>query len=105
MVVISVNGYLAILAALAAERLFELALARRNTRRALKMGAVEMGAGHYPAMAIFQLLFIAAAAAEVIVFKRPFPGALGWARCLARWRPRGCATGAWRRWAPDGTRA
>ncbi len=76
--VISVNDYLAILAALAAERLFELALSRRNARRALKMGAMEMGAGHYPVMAIFHALFVAAAAAEVIVFKRPFPGALGW---------------------------
>ncbi len=45
--VISVNGYLAILAALAAERLFELALSMRNARRALKMGAMEMGPGHY----------------------------------------------------------
>jgi isoprenylcysteine carboxyl methyltransferase (ICMT) family protein YpbQ len=103
--VISVNGYLAILAALAAERLFELALSRRNARRALKMGAMEMGAGHYPVMAIFHALFVAAAAAEVIVFKRRSPARSDGARCLARWRPRGCATGAWRRWAPDGTRA
>ena len=58
--------------------MFELALSTRNARRALKMGAMEMGAGHYPVMAIFHALFIAAAAAEVIVFKRPFPGALGW---------------------------
>jgi isoprenylcysteine carboxyl methyltransferase (ICMT) family protein YpbQ len=44
--VISVNDCLATLAALAAERLFELALSARNARRALKTGAMEMGAGH-----------------------------------------------------------
>jgi methyltransferase len=71
--VTSVNGYLAILAALAAERLFELELSRRNARRALKVGAMEMGAGHYPVMAIFHALFIAAAAAEVIVFQATVP--------------------------------
>ena len=37
-----------ILALVTAERLGELALARRNTRRLLARGAVESGAGHYP---------------------------------------------------------
>jgi methyltransferase len=76
--VISLGAYLGILAALAAERLCELLLSARNARRAFAMGAIEAGRGHYPAMAIFHTLFIAAAAAEAIVLKRPFPGALGW---------------------------
>jgi methyltransferase len=76
--VISLGAYLAILAALALERVFHLALAARNARRAFAMGAVERGRGHYPAMAAFHALFLLSAAAEAIVLKRPFPGALGW---------------------------
>lgn len=37
-----------VLALVALQRLGELALARRNTRRLLARGAVEAGAGHYP---------------------------------------------------------
>ena len=37
-----------LLAAVAAQRLVELPLAARNTRRLLARGAVEVGAGHYP---------------------------------------------------------
>jgi methyltransferase len=77
--VISLGTYLAILAALAAERLFELWLSARNTRRALAAGAFEVGRGHYPVVAAFHTLFVISAAAEAILFKRPFPGALGWA--------------------------
>jgi methyltransferase len=76
--VISLYAYLAFLAALAAERVFHLALAARNARRAFAMGAVEHGRGHYPAMAALHALFLLSAAAEAIVLKRPFPGALGW---------------------------
>ena len=76
--VISLGAYLAMLAALALERVFHLALASRNARRAFAMGAVEHGRGHYPAMAAFHALFLLSAAAEAIVLKRPFPGTLGW---------------------------
>ncbi len=76
--VISLGAYLAIVAALALERVFHLGLASRNARRAFAMGAVERGRGHYPAMAAFHALFLFSAAAEAIVLKRPFPGALGW---------------------------
>jgi len=77
--VISLGAYLAILAALAAERLCELLLSARNTRRAFAMGAIEASRGHYPVMAAFHTLFIAAAAGEAIILRRAFPGALGWA--------------------------
>lgn len=76
--VISLGAYLAIVAALALERMFHLALASRNARRAFAMGAVERGRGHYPAMAVFHALFLLSAAAEAIVLKRRFPGVLGW---------------------------
>lgn len=76
--VISLHAYLAILAALALERVFHLVIAARNARRAFAMGAVERGRGHYPVMAAFHALFLLAAAAEAIVLARPFPGKLGW---------------------------
>ena len=44
------TGAVAFLLFLAAQRLGELALARRNTARLLARGAVEHGAGHYPAI-------------------------------------------------------
>ncbi len=40
----------AIVAAVALQRLAELALSRRNTRRLLARGGVETGAGHYPVL-------------------------------------------------------
>lgn len=76
--VISLGTYLAFLAALTAERMLHLAIAARNARRAFAMGAVERGQRHYPLMAAFHALFLISAAAEAIVLKRPFPGALGW---------------------------
>jgi methyltransferase len=76
--VISLGAYLALLAALAVERMFHLALASRNARRAFAAGAVEHGRRHYPAMASFHALFLISAAVEAIAFKRPFPGTLGW---------------------------
>ena len=41
---------LAVLALVTLQRLAELALARRNTRRLLAQGAVEIAPGHYPAV-------------------------------------------------------
>ena len=56
--VISLNVYLAILVALAGERLFEFAVSRRNARRALAAGAVEVAQGQYTLIATFHALFI-----------------------------------------------
>lgn len=50
----------AILALVAAQRLGELALARRNTRRLLAAGGVEVGAGHYPAMVALHAAWLVA---------------------------------------------
>lgn len=76
--VISLGAYLAILTALALERVFHLVIASRNAHRAFAMGAVERGRGHYPVMAAFHALFLVSAAAEAIILKRPFSGTPGW---------------------------
>lgn len=69
--------YLAFLVLLCAERGVELAVSRRNVRRALAAGAVESGRGHYPVMVAVHALFPVCCAAEVVGLGRPFPGAGG----------------------------
>jgi methyltransferase len=76
--VIPLAAYLALLGALAVERIVELIISARNARWAFARGAIEAGRGHYPAMAAFHTLFIAACAAEALIFKRTFPGIVGW---------------------------
>lgn len=76
--VISTGAYLILLAALAAERVGELIRSARNRRDALARGGFEAGSRHYPLMVAFHTLFIISCAAEVLIFKRPFPGAIGW---------------------------
>ena len=50
----------AIVGFIAAQRLAELALATRNTRRLRARGAVEAGAGHYPAIVALHIAWLAA---------------------------------------------
>jgi methyltransferase len=76
--VTSVAFYLALVAAVAGERLVELWLSARNGRRLRARGAVEYGRGHYPAMVVVQTLFLASSAGEVLLLDRPFPGAIGY---------------------------
>ncbi len=70
---ISLPVYFAILAALAAERLVELGLSRRNARRAFEQRAVESGVAHYWAMVAVHALFLVACAAEVSFVPRRTP--------------------------------
>jgi methyltransferase len=70
--------YLGGLGLLCLERAGELAIARRNARAAFAAGGVESGRAHFPAMVAFHALFPLACAAEVLLLRRPFPGALGW---------------------------
>ena len=74
-----VAAYLAFLALIGAERIAELLLSRRNARIALSRSGVESGARHFRWMAAVHALFLPACAAEVLLLRRPFPGALGWA--------------------------
>ncbi|HYO55524.1 isoprenylcysteine carboxyl methyltransferase family protein [Archangium sp.] len=73
------GGYLGFLGLLAAERLVELVLSRRNAARAFARGGVETGQGHYRVMVVFHSLFLVACAAEVVGLSRPFPGGPGFA--------------------------
>jgi methyltransferase len=51
---------IAFLGFLIGERLFELVIAGRNTRRALARGAVEAGAGHYPLILALHVAWLVA---------------------------------------------
>ncbi|NSX33406.1 hypothetical protein HTK96_08490 [Brevundimonas vesicularis] len=51
-----------ILALVAAQRLWELWFARRNTRRLLQRGGVEIGAGHYPLFVVLHTSWLIAIA-------------------------------------------
>lgn len=68
--------YTALVALVAAERLAELALAKRNLGRALARGGVEVGAGHYPWMVALHTALILACPLEVWLLDRPFVPAL-----------------------------
>jgi methyltransferase len=67
-----VTTYLALLAAVGVERLFELRLSRRNARRALARGGIECGAGHYRFMKALHLVFLVSCGAEVVLLGRAF---------------------------------
>ncbi len=68
--VISERAYLIVLALLAAERGLELFISRRNARRALAQGGIEVGADHYRVMVAMHTLFLLSCAAESLFFAR-----------------------------------
>jgi len=70
--------YLALVGAVAAERLVELLLSRRNARRLARRGAAEVGRGHYPWMVALHAAFLVACPLEVLALERPFLPWLGW---------------------------
>jgi methyltransferase len=63
---------------LGCERLGELVLSRRNTRRIRAQGGVEVGMFHFRIMAIMHTLFLVACAVEVFALDRPFPPIIGY---------------------------
>lgn len=71
--------FLALVGAVAVERLVELALSRRHARRAAARGGVEGESRRfYAAMVGTHTAFLVAAPLEVVVAARPFVPALGW---------------------------
>ncbi|MFE1832470.1 isoprenylcysteine carboxyl methyltransferase family protein [Streptomyces sviceus] len=67
-----------LVAAVAAERVAELVVARRNERWSTARGATVSGQGHYPAMVALHTGLLAACPAEVWLADRPFVPALAW---------------------------
>jgi methyltransferase len=61
-----------------AERLVELAVARRNTAWSIANGGKEFGRGHYPVMVGMHTLLLVACIVEVWGLHRPFIPLLGW---------------------------
>ena len=70
--------YLILLFAVGVERLAELVLAQRTLAWSRARGGVEIGAGHYPVMAILHLALLIGCVVEVTVMQRPFIPALAW---------------------------
>ncbi|HET6358962.1 isoprenylcysteine carboxyl methyltransferase family protein [Streptomyces sp.] len=70
--------YTAVVLAVAAERLAELAVALRNTRWSRARGGIETGRGHYPAMVALHTALLVGALAEVRLAGRPFLPLFGW---------------------------
>lgn len=71
--------YLALLGAVAVERLVELVVSKRHERAMLARGGREYGAGHYPAMVALHGALLLGCVLEVAVADRPFVPLLGWA--------------------------
>ncbi|MFG3167358.1 isoprenylcysteine carboxyl methyltransferase family protein [Streptomyces sp. NPDC048200] len=67
-----------LVAVVAAERVAELVVARRNERWSVARGATVAGQGHYPAMVALNTGLLAGCLAEVWSAGRPFVPALAW---------------------------
>jgi methyltransferase len=70
--------YTLLIAAVAAERIAEVVVARSNWKWSRERGAVELGAAHYPAMVVLHLALLLGCLLEPLVTDRPFIPALGW---------------------------
>ncbi|OBI80397.1 isoprenylcysteine carboxyl methyltransferase family protein [Mycobacterium asiaticum] len=95
--------YLFILA-IAAERVVELVVARRNAAWSIAQGGREFGRGHYPVMVSMHGLLLVSCVGEVWALHRPFITWLGWPMVaivalstVVRWR---CVATLGKRWNP-----
>ncbi len=70
-------AWLALLGVVAAERVAELVVARRNAAWSFARGGVEYGAGHYPVMVALHAGFLLGMLLEVWLLQRSFLPALG----------------------------
>ncbi|WP_328535980.1 isoprenylcysteine carboxyl methyltransferase family protein [Streptomyces sp. NBC_00344] len=75
--------YVLLVVAVAAERIAELVVARRNERWSMACGATVAGQGHYPPMVALHTGLLAACVVEVQFGDRPFLPALGWPMACA----------------------
>ncbi|WP_399880506.1 isoprenylcysteine carboxyl methyltransferase family protein [Streptomyces sp. BBFR51] len=70
--------YALLILTVAAERVAELVVARRNAAWTLARAGVEHGRGHYPVMVVLHTALLACCLLEVAFADRPFLPALGW---------------------------
>jgi methyltransferase len=70
--------YTLLVLAVAAERIAELVVARRNASWTLARAGVEHGRGHYPVMVALHTGLLACCLLEPALADRPFAPALGW---------------------------
>jgi methyltransferase len=71
-------AYTALVGLVAAMRLIELAVSKRNVKRLLERGAIEVGQPLYPWMVAVHSSFLVACVAEVWLLERPFLPLLAW---------------------------
>ena len=71
-------AYVALVAAVAAERIAELVVSKRHADWAFAGGGVEYGRTHYPVMAVVHAALLVSCVVEVAVADRPFVPWLGW---------------------------
>lgn len=94
--------YYLLILAVGIERLVELALSKRNSRRAFAHGGTEFGHSHYPVMVAAHTALLVGCIVETWVMRRPFIPGLGWpmlgvvglSQALRWW----CVTTLGRRW-------
>ncbi|MEU2281523.1 isoprenylcysteine carboxylmethyltransferase family protein [Streptomyces sp. NPDC013178] len=72
------SWYALLLLAVAAERVAELLVARRNASWTLARAGVEHGRGHYPVMVALHTGLLVCCLLEPVLAHRPFLPALGW---------------------------
>ncbi len=72
-----VNRYPLLIGLVAAERVAELVVSRRNTAWARRHGGREHGRRHYPAIVLAHIGLLVAAPLEVRLLRRPYRPALG----------------------------
>ncbi|MFF5636971.1 isoprenylcysteine carboxyl methyltransferase family protein [Streptomyces sp. NPDC012825] len=72
------SWYVLLVLGVAAERVVELVVARRNTARTLARAGVEHGRGHYPVMVALHTALLVCCLLEPVLADRPFLPALAW---------------------------
>lgn len=72
------TGYTVLILLVAAERVAELVVARRNASWSRAHGGVAYGDGHYPVMVALHTGLLAGCLAETQLAPRPFQPLLGW---------------------------
>ena len=71
-------AYTLFVLAVAAERVVELVVSKRNLAWAFARGGREYGRGHYPAMVLLHVFLLVGCVTEVWLLDRPFLPVLGW---------------------------